>query len=827
MRTIRIENAYEGNLQHVSLEIPRNQFVVFTGVSGSGKSTLVMDVLFHECQRQYLEALSMEGIHKPKVERISGASPAIAITQTDSGRNPRSTVGTVSDLYTDLRMVYEKLGTRSCPFCGELIHAADCKEETEKRGDEFFVYMYCSSCGKRMDKLTRTSFSFNTKEGACKTCQGLGSIHGIDQGLAVRQELTLEEGAVAYWEKQYGAYQLGILYKAYEYYGLEIPKGMPMEKMDSLHKTILLEGVLSPEVENAFPGRKPPKTAGEGRFEGAYPILMRRYLDKNGEGSQLEQFFKIENCPDCKGERLAEEARKVTVFGKRLPELSDYSMERLLGWVKEIHSSLEGTKLTAVEAYLRDLETKLQRFIRVGLGYLSLNRQTITLSGGEHQRLKLAALLDCDLSGVIYILDEPTRGLHPKDTEGLVSILHRLKDLGNTVLVIEHDPEVMAAADYLVDIGPGAGRHGGQVTAAGSFGEVLASAASATARWLLEDHTPLFQTREPQKGWIRIKEADKFNLKKVNVEIPIGCLTAVTGPSGSGKSTLIFEVLAKCNGAGSAEGGSVIDGLEHFEQIIEIGQSSIARMKRSNIATFTEVYTEIRGLFAGLPEAKKAGLTARHFSFNVTGGRCENCEGLGYVDSNMLFFTNVEIECPVCRGRQFGEEVLSITYKGLSIHDVLKLTVGEALEFFRENKKISRILQLLMDVGLEYPELGQTLTTLSGGEGQRLKLARELSGNRKQSESLYLMDEPTTGLHPRDVEHFLILLKRLTDAGNTVVVVEHNQQLIRECDWVVDLGPEGGEKGGFVTFTGTPEEMQKVNPYLLKEKTERNKQKQV
>lgn len=806
MANIKIIGASEGNLKDISLEIPKNQLVVFTGLSGSGKSTLLIDVLFNECQRKYLEAISFQGIHKPKVERILGASPAIAISQKNANSNPRSTVGTMTDIYTDLRMVYEKLGLRSCAYCEEKISAADCKEETEKIGNDFYVYMYCSKCGKRMDKATRTYFSFNTREGACSTCEGLGKIHSIRKERVVDERLSLEDGAVSYWEKPYRNYQTSILYAAFEHYGVPVPANIPVQQFSGVQRAILYEGIESAFVKKSFPDQKPPKTAGSGRFEGVLPILWRRLSEKDGNAKQLEDYFDIVECPDCKGERLSELSRGITVNGTRLPQLSQFSLEKLCQWVNELAASLPKQHLELVKAYLLDMNTKLTRVINVGLGYLTVDRQIVTLSGGELQRIRLAAVLDSDLSGVIYILDEPTAGLHPKDTAGLNAILRKLRDLGNSVLVIEHDVDVMAEADYIVDIGPGSGKYGGEVVATGTLDEIKHQEASVTGNYLESPHPGKTDFRSAD-GAIHIKDADKFNLKKISVDIPAGCLTAVTGPSGSGKSTLIFEVLAK--NEHHSQNNSVT-GLELFDKVVEIEQSAITKMKRSNVATYSEVYSDIRTVYAKTDGAKSAGLTAKHFSFNTPGGRCENCEGLGYIESNMLFFANTEVVCPVCNGNQFDNSVLSVKYKRLSIKDVLSLPVDEAVDFFADQHKIVRILKLLQDVGLGYLELGQTLTTLSAGEGQRLKLAKELIGSTGKR-NLYLMDEPTTGLHPKDIEHFIVLLNRMVDSGNSVVVVEHNQQLIRNSDWIIDLGPEGGDKGGEVIFEGTPEEMIKTS----------------
>lgn len=805
MNQITILGANEGNLKNISLEIPKNKLVVFTGLSGSGKSTLLIDVLFNECQRQYLEAMALQGIRKPKVERIRSASPAIVISQTDANKNPRSTVGTMTDIYTDLRMIYEKLGTRTCPYCKEVISASECREETEKIDHDFYVYMYCSRCGRRMDKLTRTYFSFNTEKGACPTCEGLGYIHNINKEKAVNEELSLEDGAVTCWEKQYGKYQISVLEKAFRHYGLPFSAHVPVKEFSEIQKAILYEGADCRQVIRAFENRKPPKNISSGKFEGVLPILWRRLSDKNGDLKQLEDYFTIETCPDCKGERLGELGRSVTVHDVRLPQLSLFSLERLYGWIKELQESLTEEKTQFVEEYLLDMETKLNRFIKVGLGYLTLDRQTTTLSGGELQRLRLAATLDSELSGVIYILDEPTAGLHPRDTQGLLTILKYLRDLGNSVLVIEHDTDVMAQADYIIDMGPGSGKFGGEVTAAGTLQEIKQQSASVTGAWLLAEH-PAKQTFRKADGAIGIENADRFNLKNISLKIPTGCFVSVTGPSGSGKSTLVFEVLAK----GSREKlNNRVTGLEQFDSLVEIVQSPIARMKRSNAATYSEVYTEIRSVFAKTESAKQLGLTAKHFSFNTPGGRCENCEGLGYVENNMLFFANTEVVCPVCGGNQFQKNILSVKYKGFSIRDILSLSVDEAFEVFEGQTGIRTILKLLQDVGLGYLVLGQSLTTLSGGEAQRLKLAKELIGNPAGKKTLYLMDEPSIGLHPADVEHFLVLIDRLTDAGNSVIVVEHNQQIVRHSDWIIDLGPDGGDKGGYICFEGTPAEMKK------------------
>jgi len=807
MSNIIVNGAREGNLKDISLEIPRDKLIIFTGLSGSGKSTLAMDVIFQECQRQYLEAIGMQGINKPKIDFIRNVSPAILITQTEANKNPRSTVGTLTDIYTELRMVYEKLGVRICPHCNEVISAAECKEEVEKEDGKFKVFMFCNYCNCRMEKLTRTHFSYNTREGACKTCQGLGKVLTINKHNTVNESISLEDGAVDFWQQNYKEYQISSLYNTFRHYNVPIDENTPVADFSDKQKLILFYGVESDDAKKAFPAIIPPKTVAAGKFEGVFPTLWRRMADRGGDAKQLNEYFVFDICPDCMGERLGALSRSVTVENTRLPQLSLLSLEELHTWILKLEVSLDGANRSLVKSFLLDLKTKIQRIMNVGLGYLSLDRQTIILSGGELQRVKLAATLDSDLTGIIYIMDEPTIGLHPQDTEGMITILKKMRDLGNTVIVIEHDPDVMAEADYIVDFGPGSGKHGGEIIGTGTLEELKRQEASVTGAYLQKKQQERKGFRKGTGDTIRIKNANMYNLKNIDVSFPTGCLTAVTGVSGSGKSTLIFEVLAK-SGEKNQTGKNIISGVEKFDQIITIEQSAITKMKRSNVATYSELYSEIRKILGGLKEAKDKGLTAKHFSFNRPGGRCENCEGLGYVTNNMLFFANLEVTCPVCGGNQFNDEVLSVKYKGFTIKDILQMSVEEAVCTFSTHPKIERILKLLQNVGLGYLELGQVLTTLSGGEGQRLKLAKELINNKGKN-NLYLMDEPTIGLHPVDIENFLKLLNRIVDSENTVIVVEHNQQVIKVADWIVDLGPEGGKNGGQVVFSGTPLEMLK------------------
>lgn len=805
---IIVKGARENNLKDLSVSIPKNKLVVFTGPSGSGKSTLAMDTLFNECQRQYLESMGMQGINKPKYDSISGLSPAISINQHVTNRNPRSTVGTVTDMYTSLRMIYEKLGKRKCPHCQYKIDPSIRYEEIEKEADSFKEFIQCPNCGHRMEKLTRTHFSYNTTEGACPTCKGLGETVDIHEASVFHQDLSIDEGAVDLWKGRYGEYQAAIVKSAMAYYHVPIEDGLPLKDYNASQKAILYYGVDSDQVKKFFPDVKPPKTVEKGKFEGVLTGMWRRFSEKSGSSAEAEEYFYSQVCSDCLGERLNEASRSVTVENRRIPTLVTHSLEEMLAWINRLEKSLDEKNYMLVETFIQDLRTKLIRIDKIGLGYLTLDRQVITLSGGEAQRLRLAALLDSALTGVLYIMDEPTMGLHPKDTLGLVNVLKNLRDLGNTVLVIEHDIDVMKEADYIIDIGPKAGKLGGTVVGQGTLDELLHQEKSVTGKYLREPETLGRTNRKGDGQVITVHHATVNNLKDVTVDFPIGCLTTVTGVSGSGKSSLVFEALAKGNNK-MQHGFDSVTGLENFDQIILVGQSPLSRMKRSNTATYIDVFSPIRNLFAKLESAKDRKLTAKHFSFNTAGGRCENCQGLGYITTNMLFFPEMEVVCPVCDGRRFKQEILDVKYKGYSINDVLESSVQDALDIFQEEKKVRVILELLVEIGLGYLKMGQSLTTLSGGEGQRLKLVKELikQGNKR---SLYLLDEPTTGLHPNDVTQLLTLLHRLVDAGNTVIMVEHNSQMIRASDWVIDLGPEGGDAGGEIIAEGTPAQLKEI-----------------
>lgn len=793
---ISIAHANEHNLKDVSVKIPKRKLTVITGVSGSGKSTLAHDILFNESQRQYLEAMGMQGIEKPNVAFISGVSPAISLKQQETSSNPRSTVGTKTAMYTSLRMIYEKLGIRSCPNCKENVNPIQAIEETEHIDGDFNVFQICPHCQYKYKKFTRSHFSYNTIEGACQKCKGLGEVVQINQDTLFNMELSIEDGAIALLgdSGRYFEYHFENIQRTLNYYQVPIEKDTPLKDFNQLQFSLLCHGTSSEKVRQ-LTDKKEPKTLGRGKFKGIMTILWHKYQEKSGDMGKDSIYFYSATCPDCQGTKLNEESRTVRVMDRSITDIAILDLEYLLEWVNECRLKLTEEEISAVDVYIRDIETKLKRIKRLGLGYLTLERRTNTLSGGESQRIQLSAILDSDLTDVVYIIDEPTASLHPKDTEGIVDIMKKLRDNGNTVLVIEHNTHVMREADYLIEIGPKAGRFGGELIGTGTLEDLKNNEKSLIKDYISNRSQPKQNVRKAGETPIHIEEATRHNLASVSATIPTESLVSVTGVSGSGKSTLIFDVLG--------EQADNVSGLEQFDELISINQTTITKMKRSNVATYMNVFTDIRNVFSKLEGSKSQGFTAKHFSFNTKGGRCETCEGLGYVMSNMLFFNDMEVVCPTCKGKRFKENILHITYNNYNINDCLESTVEEALDIFYHESKIHKTLHLLTEIGLGYLKLGQSLTTLSGGEGQRLKLSTSLIKKTKQK-TLFLLDEPSTGLHPYDIQYLLELFNRLIDQGNTVIMVEHNIYMINASDWIIDLGPEGGVKGGHIIAEGTP-----------------------
>lgn len=808
---IEIKGARENNLKNISLRIPKNKLVVFTGLSGSGKSTLALNTLQKECQRQYMESMGMvtDFISKPKVDTIIGLSPSISVDQQNNNRNPRSTVGTVTEVFTYLRILYAKLGVRHCPSCGELIRQPfemelDKGEPAEgnmgsSENDEGMIA--CHSCGEKMPELQMSHFSFNKPEGACPECRGLGVVNTPDLDRIFNMDLSIRDGGVRIWDKFYINRYSEALENAGKFYGFSISASEPLKNYGQIQMDCLLYGTLSPQFVGHFPGVKPPKTVPEGRFEGVITNIVRRRSEP-GSGEKLGGLFHQNVCPECNGVRLRKESIAVTVGDVNIIELCQKSLNDVLDWIHALPSFAMPEALLIATPIIDDLEQRVKRLVDVGVGYLSMERSAVTLSAGEAQRLRLASLLGSGLTGVLYVLDEPTTGLHARDTKRLIDVLKRLRDMGNTVLVIEHDIEIMRAADHIVDFGPEAGSGGGQIVTAGTLNEVTACELSYTGRFLSGgDKITIPAKRRAGSGThITVTNACEHNLKGIDVDLPLGMLVSLTGVSGSGKSTLLFDILGRAaeihfDRSKEEPCDLNISGLDHVNDIITISQSPIGRTSRSNAATYTDVFSYIRDLYASLDEAKEKKLSPKHFSFNVPGGRCEKCEGSGELTISMHFLPDVQVECPVCHGKRFQKQILEVRYKGFSISDVLEMTITEAVDVFCDVPMIIDRLIVLQKVGLGYLSLGQSATTLSGGEAQRIKLAKEL-GKRANGHTLYLLDEPTTGLHPHDVKKLMALLNELVEQNNTVICVEHNLDAIALSDWVIDFGPEGGDAGG-------------------------------
>lgn len=829
--SIIVTGARLHNLKNVSLTIPKNKLVVFTGLSGSGKSTLVFDTLHKEGQRQYMESLGMVTYaSRPPLDAIEGLSPSISVDQRAFNRSPRSTVGTTTEVFTYLRVLFARLGYRPCPGCGADIppshdvHGAEAWEDEPAAApagsaDEEEMVL-CPDCGTAVPELGMASFSFNKPAGACPTCTGLGVVHQVNLDAVIDHERSILDGAIWGWDPFFITRYSESLRAAGSHYGFVFDPALPVRDLGPVQRDLLLYGVNDARFRRHFPGVKPPDTVARGSFEGVVTNLLRRFAGHAGDPAYRDKMEKImfqQVCPDCQGTRLCLESRQVTVAGRTIVDVSRLPLAGLAAWLHDLSSLVPVDEWAIAEPILADLAGRVRRLVDVGVGYLTLERASPTLSAGEAQRLRLASLLGSGLTGVLYILDEPTIGLHARDTARLIQVLTRLRDLGNTVLVVEHDLDMLAAADHVVDMGPGGGRHGGQVVVAGPPAAVAACPSSLTGGYLSGRlAVPVPAVRRPGNGrCLLIRGAREHNLKNLTVRLPLGCFVAVTGVSGSGKSSLLFDILDRAArqhfyGAGDPPGEhDAIEGWEHLDKVVTIDQEPIGRTPRSNAATYTDAFAPIRDAFAATPEARRRGLTARHFSFNVPGGRCERCEGAGVLNVEMHFLPDVQVRCPACHGRRFKRHVLAVSYRGHTIVDVLNLTIEEALPLFGDMPAAASRLSVMVEAGLGYLQLGQPATTLSGGEAQRVKLAKEL-GRRAAGRILYLLDEPTIGLHPADVARLLAVLQRLVAAGHTVVTIEHNLDVIRAADWLIDLGPEGGQAGGWLVAEGSPEQVARV-----------------
>lgn len=930
-KQIIIKGAKEHNLQNIDLAIPRDEFIVITGLSGSGKSSLAFDTIYAEGQRRYVESLSayarqfLGQMKKPEMEYIEGLSPAISIDQKTTKENPRSTVGTITEIYDYLRLLFARIGTPHCPKCGkEISHQtlgqigdsiieegegkkihilapvvrdkkgqhkdvlddlrnkgfvrarvdgevrdfeedidlpktyrhsievvvdrlkirkdvdfkrrlvdsletasefadglinvlfSDDGRDYEKKYSEHFA---CVDCGINFEELTPRMFSFNAPQGACPECNGIGVKMEIDPDLIIpNKNLTLNEGAVTPWAKSNKKenYYHQMLEAVSKHFNFSMDT--PFNELTNEQQDIILYGC-DDKIPFSFKRRNKSYQVNR-QFEGVIPRMERLYIETKSNYSRkyISKFMSDRKCHVCHGKRLRSEVLAVTVGGKSIADVVEMS-------IKDSYQFFLNLELTDREQFiakevLKEIRQRLKFLVDVGLDYLSMARSSGTLSGGEAQRIRLATQIGSGLVGVLYILDEPSIGLHQRDNVKLIETLKRLKNLGNTLIVVEHDEETILSADYVVDIGPGAGEHGGKVVACGTPEEIMESHESVTGQYISRRETiPIPQTRRSGNGEsLIIRGARQNNLKNINVEIPLGKFTCVTGVSGSGKSSLINEILykglsGKLNNKFTFAGDyDKIEGVSNIDKIIAIDQKPIGRTPRSNPATYTGVFTDIRDLFAETPEAKARGYKPGRFSFNVKGGRCEACSGDGIVQIEMHFLADVFVPCEVCGGKRYNEETLDIRYKGKNIYEVLEMTVEEALDFFEHIPKIHKKLKTLLDVGLGYMKIGQPATTLSGGEAQRIKLAKELSRSNTGN-TLYILDEPTTGLHFADIKRLLSVLARLTDAGNSVVVIEHNLDVIKTADYIIDLGPEGGDGGGKVIATGTPEEIAKSGTY--------------
>ncbi len=821
---IQIRGAYENNLKNIDLDIPKNKLVVITGLSGSGKSSIAFDTLQKECQRQYMESMGhvTDNLQKPKYHSIHGLSPSISVAQRLTNWNTRSTVGTATEVFTYLRVLYAKLGKRPCPHCNAVLEpvfdeALDSAAEETEEGEKG---IRCPKCNGIVSPITMDFFSFNTPQGACPECMGLGVVNSVDMNMLINQEVSLLDGAVSIWNSGEAKRNVRTLQNAQQYFGFDYNPEQPVKDYNPMLKALLFYGNNHPDFKKHFPNVQMPNSVDYGRFEGIVNLMMRRYRERANDANymkKIEKYYIQQECPYCHGTRLKLESRQVTIAGKSIIDISQMSLFKLLEWIKALPEHVSEQGMHVAEPIINDLTARINRLLEVGLGYLSMERSSPSLSAGEAQRLRLASLLGSGLTGVLYILDEPTIGLHQRDSQRLINVLKKLRDMGNTVLLVEHDVEVMRAADYIIEIGPGAGRNGGNVVAHGTPEEIMQCPDSITGKYISNSNLiPKMTKHRPGNGKeITILGASEHNLRNINVNIPLGVFVAVTGVSGSGKSSLILDILDKAlrsqmygavEEVGKHEG---ILGIENIDKLISIDQSPIGKTPRSNAATYTDLYTHVRKRFASLPKAVAYGFTESHFSFNVDGGRCPKCEGAGVISIPMHFLPDVHVECPLCHGKRFKGKILNVKYNGFNIADILNMTISEAINVFQEDAAIKKRLKLLQDVGLGYLQLGQPATTLSGGEAQRIKLSKELSKSSK-GHTLYILDEPTTGLHPQDIMMLINVLEKIVDKGNTVIVIEHNLDVIKRADCIIDIGPEGGEAGGLLVAQGSPEQVSNI-----------------
>lgn len=826
---IIVHGARENNLKNICFEIPKGKLVALTGLSGSGKSSIAVEVLQKECLRQFLESLGMttDHISKAKVDHIMGLSPAIGVSQRVTDFNPRSTVGTKTGILTILRNLFASIGHQPCGGCGKTVkQPLQGKDkltivETEEEGvrsskKQKRSYFDCPNCGQPLEKLKMAHFSFNATSGACEACKGVGEMISIDFPNLLQEDKSIRNGGVNIWDEAVAKHYEGVIQAASRHYNFPFDPSVPIKNYTKEQRNFLLYGTTFPDFVKTHKGVKEPKKVSEGKFEGIVPHLLNRYKSNPGKlPSAISKCLTHEPCVVCQHARLGKIGREVKIGGKTIIEAASLNLSELLGWMNELERHVSQDEAQVLATLSSALKERTSNLIEVGLDYLTLDRTLPSLSAGESQRVRLANLLGSGLTGVLYVLDEPTTGLHPNDTAKLLKTLRRIQEGGNTVLLIEHDMEVIGSVDHIIDVGPGGGSNGGKIVVSGTPAEVMACAASITGKYLTSKPTvELNPSRSCGRRTLTIHGASEHNLKGVDVAIPVNQLVVLTGVSGSGKSTFLFGILDKVarnhfNHASEVPGKhQSVTGLNHFNRVVTVDQVTIrnTQASRSNVATYTKLFDLIRDLFASLPAARIRGFGAVKFSFNTSDERCENCNGAGVVAIDMAFMPDVAIECPICDGTRFNEEVLAVKFKGYHITDILEMTVSDAIPVFSEQPAICALLNLMQQVGLAYLTLGQSTSTLSGGEAQRIKLAAELSKSGRES-TLYLLDEPTTGLHPHEVQKLIAILKQLVSKGNTVVAIEHHLDVISCADTIIDFGPGGGIAGGQIVATGTPGEV--------------------